>query len=125
LKIACLRYPFCIHFLFLIPFNFSFPPCFFSPQFCFILSLLYYLLFISPFPSACVLLYFLCFFSLYLSFCLFRLSQFLQPQTSYLVLTYRRNQQPSILVALSYTNRSVSTIGPEELKSLIHEIKPS
>jgi hypothetical protein len=125
LKIAYLRYPFCILFLFLISFNFYFLPCLFLSTIlcCFILSLLYSLLFISSFPSACVLLYFLCFFSLYFSFSVLRLSQFLQPQTSYLVLTYRWNQQPSILAVLSYTNRSVNTIGSEELKSLIHEIK--
>ena len=45
------------------------------------------------------------------------------PSSSSLVPTHRSNQQPSILVVLSYTNRSVNTAGSEELKSLIHEIK--
>jgi hypothetical protein len=46
------------------------------------------------------------------------------PKPPYLVPKHRLNQQPSVLVVLSYTNRSVNTTGSEELKSLIHEIKP-
>lgn len=98
---------------------------YFHPHFCaiFIFSFLNWLLFISAFPSASGSLYFLCFLSLYLSFSLLRVCQSPQIQTSCVMPTHRWYQQPSILVVLSYTNRSVNTIGSEELKSLIHEIK--
>ena len=79
-KIASLRYPFFAFII--ISFNFSFLPfLFLSTILChFILSILYSLLFISCFPSACDLLYFLCFLPLYSSFPVLRLSQFPQPQ---------------------------------------------
>lgn len=116
-------------FLFLTPsftFSFSFlQPLFLSTFFCAVLFYSFFTVFsLFPLSRQSAVSFMFCVSSHCISLSLsLSISQFLQPQTSSVVLTLRWSRQPSILVALPYTNRSVNTIGSEELKSLIHELR--